>query len=216
MRTVVYTGTRNVYADMAVACKSLLIHNGADRVIFLIEDDAFPGELPPIVETMNVSGQKFFPPDGPNYSSLWTYMAMMKAAVPLILTGRVLLLDCDTIIHGSLDGLWSLPDAPIYMARETRVEEYYNAGVILMDCEAMREDAPRIIDLINTQPMLLCDQDAINQVMAGRISALPPEYNASPWTLPPDALEIITHYAGERRWQWHPLWQSYAVQPWPR
>lgn len=46
-RVVVYAGTRNLYHDMVVSAKSLLCHDGADRIIFLIEDDAFPECLPP-------------------------------------------------------------------------------------------------------------------------------------------------------------------------
>ena len=45
-RVVVYSGTRNVYHNMTVAAKSLLRHTHIDRVWFLIEDDAFPEELP--------------------------------------------------------------------------------------------------------------------------------------------------------------------------
>ena len=39
-RVAVYMGTRNVYRQMAAACKSLLYHTRVDRVWFLIEDDA--------------------------------------------------------------------------------------------------------------------------------------------------------------------------------
>ena len=81
MRTAVYTGTRNVYSDMVVACKSLLYHKGADLVVFMVEDDEFPEDLPPMVKCVNVSLQEFFDRDGPNYNNRWTYMTLMKVTL---------------------------------------------------------------------------------------------------------------------------------------
>ena len=80
-RVAVYCGTRNLYPYMTGAAKSLLYHNGADRVWFLIEDDAFPEPLPDCISTMNVSEQQFFPQDGPNYHQRWTYMVLMRVAL---------------------------------------------------------------------------------------------------------------------------------------
>ena len=81
-RAVVYCGTRNIYRDMIPSLKSLLTWRAADKVYLLIEDDAFPCELPEAVETINVSGQKWFTPDGPNYNSRVTYMDMIRLALP--------------------------------------------------------------------------------------------------------------------------------------
>ena len=215
MRTAVYLGTRNVYEDMAGACKSLLYHRGADRVLFCIEDDTFPEQLPDMVQTVNVSGQQWFDHDGPNYASFWTYMVLLKAALPLMLTGRILVLDIDTVVLGSLDSLWALPPAPVYMTREVgRPGAYYNAGVMLMDCEAFREDAKEIIRRLNDKRYQFIEQDAINDVMRGRIAELPSIYNASGWTVPPDGAPIIRHYAAIRRWQNLPEWQRYAGLSW--
>jgi len=63
-RVAAYFGTRNVYGDMVVAAKSLLNHTRMDRIWFLIEDDAFPEELPEVIKTKNISGQTWFPPGG--------------------------------------------------------------------------------------------------------------------------------------------------------
>lgn len=215
-RTAVYTGTRNVYGYMVTACKSLLYHKGADRVVFMIEDDTFPEELPSIVHTMNVSNQQYFDHNGPNYHRFWTYMALMRVAVPLMLYGcRVLTLDIDTIVNGSLDGLWSLPKAPVYMAREIgRPGEYYNAGVMLMDTDLFFDDAKKIIDAINHREYLFCEQDAINDWMRGRIKQLPAEFNVSNWTVPPTGQPIIFHYAAVRQWQHEPMWQRYEQMTW--
>ena len=220
MRTVVYTGTRNVYGDMSAACKSLLKHNGADRVFFLIEDDSFPEQLPEMVRCLNVSGQAFFRHDGPNYSCRWTYMTMMKIAVPLIseiaeTTDRVLVMDVDTIVTGDLDGLWELPPATVYMTREVgRPYAYYNAGVMLMDVDAMAGEAPKVIRAINVRKMDFPDQDAMNNVMRGKISELPPEFNTSNWTVKPTGEPRIVHYAAVRNWHDRPEWKRYAGMSW--
>ena len=60
MKAAVYSGTRNLYADMVTAAKSLIANSSVEKIYFLIEDDVFPYELPRLIETMNVSGQRFF------------------------------------------------------------------------------------------------------------------------------------------------------------
>ena len=46
MKAAVYCATRNLYLDLIPAVKSLLANSDVDRVYLLIEDDAFPEELP--------------------------------------------------------------------------------------------------------------------------------------------------------------------------
>ena len=215
-RLAVYTGTRNVYSDMITACKSLLFHDGADRVVLMTEDDAFSEPLPDMVQTMNVSNQQYFDRSGPNYNRKWTYMTLMKVAAPLMFPeSRVLTLDIDTIVDDSLDALWALPREAVYMAREIgRPGEYYNAGVMLMDPELFLPDAKRIIDAINTRDYTFCEQDAVNEIMRGRIKPLPPEYNASNWTVRPSVPPVITHYAAVPHWQDRPLWKKYEQMGW--
>ena len=217
MRTVVYAGTRNVYRDMVTASKSLLYNRGADKVIFLIEDNKFPESLPSCIWCLNVSKQKYFKPDSPNFYNRWTYMVLMRAALPLMpeMPNRILSLDIDTIVDGSLADLWSLPSAPIYMAREVgRPYEYYNAGVMLIDTALMRNDAERIVHKLNTEHLQFTDQDAINSVMRGRIKPLPPQFNVSNWTIKPTQPPIITHFAAIRHWQEDPLWEKYEAMTW--
>ena len=218
MRTAVYTGNRKVYRDMDAACKSLLYHGAADWVLFLIEDDAFPDEdLPENVHCMNVSDQAWFRKDGPNYHNYWSYFTMMKAAVPFIVPGRVLVLDVDTIVCDDLSGLWSLPDAPIYMALEAGKPDYYNSGVILMDASdpSLQADMREVIRRLNEKHYDFNEQDAISEVMAGRIAKLPSEYNVCPWTVKPESGRTsIEHYAGLRYWRDRELWRKYDRMTW--
>lgn len=217
MRTVVYGGTRNVYGAMVTACKSLLYHRGADRVVMLIEDDVFPEYLPECVQCVNVSQQQYVSPDSPNARKRWTYMSMMRCALPLMpqLSGRVLWLDIDTLVCGDLQGLWALPDAPVYMAREVgRDYEYYNAGVLLMDCELFRDDARQAVTMLNSRTFDFPDQDAINNIMRGRILTMPPEYNVSDWTVKGSAEPRILHFAAVRDWQADERWQRFERMAW--
>lgn len=217
MRTVVYTGNRAVYESMGAACRSIIYHRGADKIFLLTEDDVFPEPLPPCVTNVNVSGQTFFPPNGPNYSNRWSYMTLMKTAVPFLpyIHGRVLVLDIDTFVCGSLDDLWSLPHGPLYMAREVgRREEYYNAGVMLMDTEALRDDFREVLRRLNNTHYTFGEQDALNNIMRGRIKTLPPEYNVSDWTVRTDRETRIRHYAAVRDWSREEIYLQYARMKW--
>ena len=54
MRAAVYCGTRNLYKNMVIAAKSLLIHSNVEKIYFLTEDDSFPLILPPKTENINI------------------------------------------------------------------------------------------------------------------------------------------------------------------
>lgn len=225
-RVAVYAGTRNVYGAMVAAAKSLLWHTRMDRVIFLIEDPIFlPNELPRMIETKDVSRQRFFPAGGPNYANRWTYMTLMRLALPEILPEetRALWLDVDTIVTGDIGDLFEtdMRGCPVSAAREPPWSRpgriYYNAGVLLMDLQLMREDgtAWRLIDRVNRQKLDFGDQDALNDVCAGRICDLDPVWNASDWTAHPPDPKII-HFAANRNYQADPLWTEWELRPWPK
>lgn len=214
-RIAVFTGNRKVYPDMVAASKSILYHRAADKIFLLTEDDAFPDDLPSNIVNVNMSNQQYLSKESPNYNTPWSYFTMMKAAVPYMFSGRVLVLDVDTIICSDLHDLWTLPDAPIYMAREVgRPYAYFNSGVMLMNAVSMREYADRIFDKLNTRYYTFNEQDAINEVMMNSIAELPPEFNVSDWTVKSDKPAQIVHYAALREWHDKPLWQYYASMSW--
>lgn len=220
-RAVVYCGTRNIYRDMIPSLKSLLTWRAADKVYLLIEDDAFPEALPPECEVINVSGQQIFPESGPNYHSRWTWMVLMRAALTKILPNesRVLSLDCDTIIQSHLRGLWEtdLQGKLIGMAQEIGRpgRPYYNAGVMLMDLDALRRSRKddEVIHLINHQDLTFNEQDAINTVLHNHIYKLDSKWNASAWTEPTVCKKII-HFAANREWTKDKLVQLWREAPW--
>lgn len=220
-KVAVYAGTRNVYHNMAVAAKSLLCHTQMDRVWFLIEDDEFPEELPDVIKTKNMSGQQWFP-EGPNTRKRWSYMSLLRLALPEILPeeDRVLWLDIDTICNKDITELFGtdLEGCCVGMAEEPiRSRDpfrYYNAGVLLMDLAKLREgQAKEWIWLVNQAELTFPDQDAINILCQGRIKEISPYWNSNKWIV-----EVsdpgITHFAADRYYERQPLWQEYERKEW--
>ena len=220
-KVAVYAGTRNVYHNMAVAAKSLLCHTQMDRVWFLIEDDEFPEELPAVIKTKNMSGQQWFP-DGPNTRKRWSYMSMLRLALPEILPeeDRVLWLDIDTIVNTDITDLFGTELDGCYVAA---VEEpirskdpflYYNAGVMVMDLKKLRDGmADLLIRYVNRVDLRFPDQDVINLLCQGRIKPISPYWNSNKWIV-----EVsdpgITHFAADRNYERQELWQQYDQMEW--
>lgn len=221
-KVVIYAGTRNVYHNMAVAVKSLLMHTKVDTVWFLTEDDTFPEELPDVIRTKNVSGQKWFDPGGPNVKKRWSYMALMKLALPELFPdeGRVLWLDIDTICNRDITELIETDLKGCYMGmaaepiRCKRPFVYYNAGVMPMDMEKLRDGtAAELIRLVNTREMDFPEQDAINLLCQTKIHEISPYWNSNRWIV-----EVsdpgITHFAADRNYELQPLWRQYEQMDW--
>ena len=223
-RIAVYAGTRTVYGMMACAAKSLLAHTRMDSVWFLIEDDVFPDELPDVIHTKNVSGQTWFDPDGPNYQSHWTYMTLVRLALPELLpdASRVLWLDIDTIVYDDISDLFDMDMAGNYVAMVREPKRclfpfrYFNAGVCLMDLDAIRADGihHKWMRLVNTEPFTAPDQDAINLICQGEIYELGPEWNSA-GVITQDAAEpIIKHFAGYLRGSGKDIFKHYHDEKW--
>ena len=139
MKAAVYSGTRNLYKGMVTAAKSLTHNSSVDRIYFLIEDDVFPEKLPSHIETLNVSGQKFFPKNGGNYRTSFTYMSLLRVCYTKLFPDldRVLQLDVDTVCVDNVDALWDVDlTGKWYAAVEEHLStykpygpKYYNIGV---------------------------------------------------------------------------------------
>ena len=223
-RIAVYAGTRTVYGMMACAAKSLLAHTRMDSVWFLIEDDVFPDELPDVIHTKNVSGQTWFDPDGPNYQSHWTYMTLVRLALPELLpdASRVLWLDIDTIVYDDIGDLFDIDMDNCYVAMVREPKRchfpfrYFNAGVCLMDLDAIRADQihKKWMRVVNTEPLTAPDQDAINLICQGEIYELGPEWNSA-GVITQDAAEpLIKHFAGYLRGSGAEIFKHYNDEKW--
>ena len=221
-RVAVYAGTRNIYEKMATSARSLLAHTHMDRVIFLMEDDQFPEYLPDVIECINVSGQRWFNPKGPNYQSRWTYMALMRLVMPAIIVdeARTLWLDCDTIVLKDLEPLFDLDmnGMTFAMVEEPKrsISEgiiYHNSGVVLMDLNRMLGVMGKLVAKINSTKMQYPDQDVINHTCQGKILTIPPVWNSCPYTGQPEDPAIV-HFAAQQNYAKHPLFMEYADMDW--
>lgn len=210
-RIAVYCASQRLYPHVIPAIKSMLLNGHPDKIYLLIEDDKFPEWLPQQVETINVRDQKFFPLDGPNIQTYFTYMALMRAALTQILPNedRVLSLDCDTLVKGSIDEVWDKDLGDYYLSASREPQKcrwdrmYYNTGVALFNLKAMREDGidKKIIDLINSQKLVCPEQDAICIVCADNIMEMPSDFNANRFTVPTDDIRI-QHHCGFKHSSW--------------
>lgn len=221
-RVVVYAGTRNVYRAMATAAKSLILNSPVDRVYFLIEDDTFPDELPDVIKCVNVSDQTIFSPDGKNYGARWTYMTMMRLALPELFPEEdlILWLDVDTIVLDDISELFETDLAGCYFGaveepmRSKRPFVYHNAGVLLVNNKALRDGkCQELIRLVNEHKMDFVDQDAINLSCQQHIKIISPIYNSSAWTEQPRGAKII-HFAADRQYMNQPLFIEYEKKDW--
>lgn len=193
------------------------------------------------------------------FSPLVWYRLLLPGLLPD--HDRVLALDADTLVMQSLVPLWErqLDDAliaavgqPVTHAQQRLrnlgldpAGSYFNAGVMLMDLEAMRaaDVEPRAIQLGHDRfaDFIFAEQDALNVLLSTQWQRLPPTWNALSylWLLPEDAdgtyspLELgaarsspaIVHFEGFQKvkpWFYrsvHPLrhlYREYRAQtPWP-
>lgn len=221
-RVVIYAGTRNLYHNMCTAAKSLLMWTRVDRVWFLIEDDEFPEPLPDIIRCKNVAGQKWFDPDGPNFHNTWTYMTLIRLALPEIFDeSRVLWLDVDTIVLADIGPMMDMAMDGKSLAMVSEPEKskgvlrYYNAGVTLMDLDKLRQTGryKDMIRIVNSQYYTFPDQDVINVCMQDDILEMAPVWNSCEWTGQPLNAAII-HYAANRKYYLMPLFAVHEKVDW--
>lgn len=223
-RVAVYSGTRNVYNDIITSMKSLLYHNRMDRVFVLAEDGTIGDNLPDCVTVINVSGQQYFPEDGPNYDTPWSYMVLMRAAYADIFDKEsiVLSLDIDTIIQDDISDLFNTDMSGSYFAgvhevKRTEQDDYCNFGVVLMNLDKLRDGkAEQIVRALNETRYDYPEQTAFNTMCSGNITLLPNRYNVTPYShLTGDAeRESIIHYAGIRYWKCFAPVRKYSQMSW--
>lgn len=219
MKVAVYTGTRNLYADMIPAVNSLLIHSDVDKIYLLIEDDIFPYPLPKEVECINISHQAYFRADGPNFNSPWTYMVLIRAALSKIFPqyDTILSLDVDTIVNENISSLWDIDLGNNYLAAAKEPFKsinlfYINMGVVLFNLKAIREAHidDKIIEALNTKYYEYNEQDCISELCQNKIIELPADYNVCNYTAKAKHRSII-HFAAIKNWNTLPIVQKYRT-----
>ena len=236
-KIAVYSGTRNIYEDMEVSARSLIAFSDVDAVYFMIEDLEFPRKLPPIVTCINVSDQGFFPADGPNMNSHFTYMAMMRACLAKLFPhlDRILSLDADTVCIHDVSDIWNLPIDGYYLSASVEPkqdnkhlfpepaanlsgqDEYFNTGVALYNLDMLRDGkCDEAIDLLNTEKFRFLEQDVFNKICAGQIFPMPSRYNYCDFTerLGIDQEPDIWHFAGYKKFQHFTIWEAMSTLTW--
>lgn len=136
------------------------------------------------------------PTEGFTGKATW-YRIFLPELLPDV--DRVLFLDADVIVRDDLGELWELDLGDDHLAAVTNVfppeyadrpaaiglrspDEYFNAGVLLMNLDAMRRDgcteALYAYGVEHAGELVLRDQDALNAVLARRRRELHPRWNA--------------------------------------
>ena len=157
-----------------------------------------------------------------DYISVQTYYRYILAQVFPTLD-KVLYLDCDIVVRGSLKELWaenldgycaagvfdpyvdSTGRAVLNRIGFQGRNDYVNAGVLLFNLKAIREN--NLVNeffscqQINQNIIEFQDQDVINMVLKGRIKLLPSQFNWMSWNITnslssPCPEPIIVHYTG--------------------
>lgn len=230
MRAAVYAGTRNVYQDMIPAMKSLLIHSNVEKVYFLIEDDTFPYPLPPEVECINVSNQKWFNANNcPQMNNRCSYMVLLRVVFCQLFPhlDRILTLDNDTIVRENVSELWDLDLDNYYIAgclepkKSTKTSTYINMGVAMLNLKKWRDDKldEQLVHNLQTYYYEEAEQTAINEACQGHTLILDPMYNRNNYTFKMNlkiqevGKEKIVHYAAIQKWQALPLVKKYRDLP---
>lgn len=196
---VVYTSSRNVDQYLPTALNSLFTHN-PDAFVYIITEDE---TLDCIKRTKNIkiiSKDKIpnFPlSDGPNSGA--NAMQMSRCWLPQLLEeDKVLYLDIDTLVLGSLDELWNMDMSDYAIAawpedrdddlimdwclpprKKMQKSKYINSGVVLFNLKFIRENKidEKWFSLLNNIKLPLPDQDAINLACDGYIKYLDTIYN---------------------------------------
>lgn len=225
MKHALYSGSRNLYGDMQTAAKSLIANSDVDKVWLLTEGD-YDYWLPDMCEVVDVSGQEFFPPGGPNMNTQYTYMAMMRCALALMPEfegiDRILSLDVDTICTRKVSDVWKIPLGDEYYFAASREHHrafgnllYTNIGVTLMNLDLLRNGkAEEFVYALNHWQYRWIEQDVMNYLCQGRIYQMPPEYNACDF-IRHDYVRI-KHFAATKYkvWSNDPLVRHYREMSW--
>ncbi|MDL2285006.1 hypothetical protein LJC19_07705, partial [Oxalobacter sp. OttesenSCG-928-P03] len=145
---------------------------------------------------------------------------------------KIIYLDCDMIVRSSLAELYAMNHGDNYVlgvcdaySRQERkrmgVPRYINAGMMLMNCKKMRDDAvyEKIADFIinHYDQIVMHDQDVVAAVFKGHIKYISRKWNGLVLRLPaPKKYQQINHanilhYVGKAK-PWVPYSKSLMTE----
>jgi len=210
-----YSLTRNLYPQLQVTIRSLLEHNDDLMVHIMAEDDELPFEIPCMHEILNMSEQRYFPMSNPNCKSQFSYMAMLRVAWPdMVAEDRLIQLDVDTIVCGSLRPAWEINLTGKWIAWCPEYNGqfrpfgpmYYNFGVAVLNLSQLHLDnAPEfMVRELNRFQYPFLDQDVMNRfAVPDKTVNLPVRFNECFCCGQTDNPAIV-HYAGWPDWFTNP------------
>jgi lipopolysaccharide biosynthesis glycosyltransferase len=177
------------------------------RIHYLHGPELPPGTSGPLTELIEGLGAQIsfldipdslcvdLPTEGFTRKATW-YRTFVPELLPEL--DRILFLDADLLALDSLGPLWEIDVSDHYLAAVTNVfqpdhlfraaqlgidhpQDYFNAGVMLMNLELMRRDgctaALREYGAEHAGDLMFRDQDALNVVLGGRRRELHPRWN---------------------------------------
>ncbi|MDR1550275.1 MAG: glycosyltransferase family 8 protein [Hungatella sp.] len=207
---VVYASNDNYARHLAVSLYSLLDHNRdmGDIHIYVLSMSLSEGTKERLKSVAGGFGRELTVVELGNLKERFSYEVdtggfdlsiMARLFVGEVLpeeAGRVLYLDCDTVVLSSLRRLWetdlksfllgAVMEPTIYPSIKKDIglllsEPYYNSGVLLIDMNRWREENAQklLLDFYCSKggKLFAGDQDTINGALKGRIKPLSPRYN---------------------------------------
>lgn len=208
---IVYALTNDFVRKALPSMRSVLAHNPKAK-IFLLTDGPVEIDIP--VTVIDVSQQGYFLPGKcinlPN--AFGGVINLLKVCYPeLLKVNKVIHLDADAIVCGSLEEMWKTDLSGKWFAavREDKGRyhpfgpDYYNMGVALINLQQLRKDGimPAMVEYLNTVRQPFADQDAWNKyaIEQDKAVALPVKYNENFATGKTDE-PVIVHYCGIGDW----------------
>ncbi len=205
--TIVYTCDNNFVWIMGVSMVSLF-ENNRDMEhldVYLLGDNVSEANVQTLQSLAEPYGRKVVVINVPDLKipkslvmGRWPKSAFTRMFSGVLMPkeiNRILYLDCDTIVTGSIKGLddfhmgeyaiASVKDCVSSLYKKKigvdKDDHYVNAGVLLMNLEKMRElgISNMMDDFIRKYRRLInyADQDVLNGMFKGKFGIIPPEYD---------------------------------------
>ena len=197
--SIAYAPDDNYVNQTVVSMKSALEHN--EQVEFIIMYSKLSAES--MQKLGAVGGSlRLIKMDESQFSDLtlskWvTVQAWFRIKLPDLCKDldKVLYLDCDTLIRGNLDELFSLDLTNKYLAGvkdvwgvskyvkrlDMKSGVYVNSGMLLFNCDYCRKEHffDKVVDFAKNNAKIIefCDQDSINKVVDEYKLVVSPKYN---------------------------------------
>lgn len=211
---IVYCVTENYIEKIKPSIRSVRDHNPKAKIFIVTEADQVDIEN---VNVIDIRGQEWFTPNNcVNYGNMFTYIGLLKVCYSKLLpVDKVIHLDADTIVNGSLMPMWKTDLNGKWFALVQEYNgrykpfgaRYYNCGVMLLNLKQIRKDGieEKMIEYLRYVRQPWCEQDAFNKygLMHDMIVDLDVRYNENVMTGFTEN-PVIVHYCSIGNWWTNP------------